>query len=144
MVYNAVDWPGISTSVTTVMVTGLSTTAAMKQRFTLRILGSLLGGLILGRNHRISLSFHGLDYLVIVLVGTLTFVASWIAGGPLFNYLGLQVAFSFYLVAWTLARPPSWRQPAIDSSGYYSRLSLCDSYSIRSGPCAPSPPCVEY
>jgi multidrug resistance protein MdtO len=43
IVYNAVDWPGISTSVTTVMVTGPSITAAMKQRFTLRILGSLLG-----------------------------------------------------------------------------------------------------
>jgi multidrug resistance protein MdtO len=120
------------------MVTGPSTTAAMKQRFTLRILGSLLGGLILGRGTIVFL-FPSMDSItsLIVLVGTLAFVASWIAGGPLFNYLGLQVAFSFYLVAWTLARPPSWRQPAIDSSGYYSRLSLCDSYSIRSGPCAP-------
>ena len=64
IVYNAIDWPGLSTSVTTVMVTGLSTTAAMKQRFTLRVLGSLLGGLILGAgNHRVSLSLHGLDHL---------------------------------------------------------------------------------
>jgi multidrug resistance protein MdtO len=100
IVYNAVDWPGISTSVTTVMVTGLSTTAAMKQRFTLRILGSLLGGLILGLGTIVFL-FPSMDSItsLLVLVGTLAFVGSWIAGGPVFNYLGLQVAFSFYLVA---------------------------------------------
>jgi multidrug resistance protein MdtO len=100
IVYNAVDWPGISTSVTTVMVTGLSTTAAMKQRFTLRILGSLSGGLILGLGTIVFL-FPSMDSItsLIVLVGTLAFVGSWIAGGSLFNYLGLQVAFSFYLVA---------------------------------------------
>jgi multidrug resistance efflux pump len=100
IVYNAIDWPGISTSVTTVMVTGLSTTAAMKQRFTLRILGSLLGGLILGLG-TIAFLFPYMDSVtsLIVLVGTVAFVASWIAGGSLFNYLGLQIAFAFYLVA---------------------------------------------
>jgi multidrug resistance protein MdtO len=100
IVYNAVDWPGISTSVTTVIVAGLSTTAAMKQRFTLRILGSLLGGLILGLGTIVFL-FPSMDSItsLIVLVGTIAFVGSWIAGGSLFNYLGLQVAFSFYLVA---------------------------------------------
>jgi multidrug resistance protein MdtO len=100
IVYNAIDWPGISTSVTTVMVTGLSTTAAMKQRFTLRILGSLLGGLILGLG-TIAFLFPYMDSItsLIILVGTIAFVASWISGGSVFNYLGLQVAFSFYLVA---------------------------------------------
>jgi multidrug resistance protein MdtO len=100
IVYNAIDWPGISTSVTTVMVTGLSTTAAMKQRFTLRILGSLLGGLILGLG-TIAFLFPYMDSVtsLIVLVGTVAFIASWIAGGSLFNYLGLQIAFAFYLVA---------------------------------------------
>jgi multidrug resistance protein MdtO len=100
ILYNAVDWPGLSTSVTTVMVTGLSTTAAMKQRFTLRILGSLLGGLILGLGTIVFL-FPSMDSItsLVVLVGTIAFVASWIAGGSLFNYLGIQVAFGFYLVA---------------------------------------------
>jgi multidrug resistance protein MdtO len=100
IVYNAIDWPGISTSVTTVMVTGLSTTAAMKQRFTLRILGSLLGGLILGLG-TIAFLFPYMDSVtsLIVLVGTVAFIASWIAGGSRFNYLGLQIAFAFYLVA---------------------------------------------
>jgi multidrug resistance protein MdtO len=100
IMYNAIDWPGVSTSVTTVMVTGLSTTAAMKQRFTLRILGSLLGGLILGLGTIVFL-FPSMDSItsLIVLVGAIAFVASWIAGGSLFNYLGIQVAFGFYLVA---------------------------------------------
>jgi multidrug resistance protein MdtO len=100
IVYNAIDWPGISTSVTTVMVTGLSTTAAMKQRFTLRILGSLLGGLILGLG-TIAFLFPHMDSItsLIILVGAIAFAASWISGGPRFNYLGIQVAFAFYLVA---------------------------------------------
>jgi multidrug resistance protein MdtO len=100
IVYNAIDWPGLSTSVTTVMVTGLSTTAAMKQRFTLRILGSLVGGLILGLGTIVFLFPH-MDSItsLIVLVGPVAFLGAWVAGGPRFNYLGIQVAFAFYLVA---------------------------------------------
>ena len=100
IVYNAIDWPGISTSVTTVMVTGLSTTAAMKQRFTLRILGSLIGGLILGLG-TIAFPFPHMDSItsLIVLVAPIAFLGSWISGGPRFNYVGIQIAFAFYLVA---------------------------------------------
>lgn len=100
IVYNAIDWPGLSTSVTTVMVTGLSTTAAMKQRFTLRILGSLIGGLTLGLG-TIAFLFPYMDSItsLIVLVALIAFLGSWVAGGPRFNYVGLQVAFAFYLVA---------------------------------------------
>jgi multidrug resistance protein MdtO len=99
IVYNAIDWPGLSTSVTTVMVTGLSTTAAMKQRFTFRILGSLIGGLILGLGTIVFL-FPYMDSItsLIVLMAPIAFLASWIAGGARFNYIGLQVAFAFYLV----------------------------------------------
>lgn len=100
IVYNAIDWPGLSTSVTTVMVTGLSTTAAMKQRFTLRILGSLIGGLILGLG-TIAFLFPHMDSItsLIVLVAPIVFLGSWIAGGAQFNYVGIQLAFAFYLVA---------------------------------------------
>ena len=100
IVYNAIDWPGMSTSVTTVMVTGLSTTAAMKQRFTLRILGSLIGGLILGLG-TIAFLFPYMDSItsLIVLVAPIAFLGSWISGGPRFNYVGIQIAFAFYLVA---------------------------------------------
>jgi multidrug resistance protein MdtO len=99
IVYNAIDWPGLSTSVTTVMVAGLSTTAAMKQRFTLRILGSLIGGLILGMG-TIAFLFPYMDSItsLIVLVAPIAFLGSWISGGPRFNYVGIQIAFAFYLV----------------------------------------------
>src|ERR1700692_106626 len=98
--HHEIACPGVSTSVPTVMVTGLSTTAAMKQRVTLRILGSLLGGLVLGLG-TIALLFPYMDSItsLIVLVGTIAFAASWISGGSRFNYLGIQVAFAFYLVA---------------------------------------------
>jgi hypothetical protein len=36
---------------------------------------------------------------LIIQVGTIAFVASRISVGSLFNYLGLQIAFAFYLVA---------------------------------------------
>jgi multidrug resistance protein MdtO len=72
----------------------------MKQRFTLRIVGSLLCGLILGLG-TIAFLFSYMDSItsLIILVGTVAFVASWISVGSLFNYLGLQVAFAFYLPA---------------------------------------------
>jgi multidrug resistance protein MdtO len=72
----------------------------MKQRFALRILGSLLGGVILGLGTIVFL-FPSMDSItsLVVLVSAIAFAASWIAGGPLFNYLGLQLAFAFYLVA---------------------------------------------
>jgi multidrug resistance protein MdtO len=115
IVYNAIDWPGISTSVTTVMVTGLSTTAAMKQRFTLRVLGSLLGGLTLGLG-TVAFLFPYMDSIpsLIILVGTIAFVASWISVGSVFNYLGLQVAFAFYLVALLDFSPSTELAPARD------------------------------
>jgi multidrug resistance protein MdtO len=100
IVYNAIDWPGLSTSVTTVMVTGLSTTAAMKQRLALRLLGSLFGGLILGLG-TVAFLFPYMDSItsLVLLVASIAFLGSWISGGPQLNYVGLQVAFAFYLTA---------------------------------------------
>ena len=48
ILYHAIDWAGTSTSVTTVMVAGLTTTGAMKQRLAFRLLGATVGGLVLG------------------------------------------------------------------------------------------------
>lgn len=46
--YHAVDWPGISTSVTTVFFTALGSTGASKQKLAFRILGAAIGGLVFG------------------------------------------------------------------------------------------------
>ena len=99
ILYRAIDYPGISTSAITVMVAGLTTTGAIKQRLTLRLLGATIGGLILGLG-TITFLFPSMDSItsLVVLVGSVAFVCGWISGGARFNYVGLQVAFAFYLV----------------------------------------------
>jgi multidrug resistance protein MdtO len=115
IVYNAVDWPGISTAVITVIVTGLSSSGAIKQRLLFRLLGSIIGGLVLGLGS-ISLLFPHMDSItsLIVLVAPIALLAAWTAAGPRFNYVGLQMAFSFYLVAFEGFSAPTQLAPARD------------------------------
>jgi multidrug resistance protein MdtO len=98
--YWAVAWPGISTAVTTVLITGLSTTGAIKQKLVFRLLGSAIGGLILGLGAT-AFVFPYIDSLTpfVLVVAAVTFIAAWSAAGPKFNYIGLQLGFSFFLVA---------------------------------------------
>jgi multidrug resistance protein MdtO len=49
-----------------------------------------------------------------ILVATITLLAAWIAGGRVFNYVGLQIAFSFYLVALEGFSAPTQLAPARD------------------------------
>jgi multidrug resistance protein MdtO len=115
ILYHALAWPGLSTSVTTVLVTGLSTTGAIKQRLVFRILGSAIGGLILGIGATVFLFPH-MDSItsLIVLEAVIAFMAAWIAAGPKFNYIGLQIAFSFYIVAYEGLSAPTELAPARD------------------------------
>jgi hypothetical protein len=98
--YHARAWGGIATSVTTVLVTGLSSTGAIKQRLIFRLLGSAIGGLIFGVGSTIFLFPH-MDSItsLVVLEAVIAFISAWVAIGPKFNYIGLQMAFSFYVVA---------------------------------------------
>jgi multidrug resistance protein MdtO len=133
--YNAVDWQGLSTSVSSVMVTGLSITAAMKQRLTLRLLGSLIGGMILGLGTT-ALLFPFMDSItsLVVLIAPIVFAASWIWGGSRFNFIGLQIAFGFYLVALVDAGPPTELAPARDRFiGIIFALVVMCSYLTNSG-----------
>lgn len=113
--YFAVDWPGISTSVTTVLIAGLSTTGAIKQKFAFRLLGALIGGLILGLGCT-ALIFPEMDSItsLTVLVAILAFGSAWIAAGRQFGYVGLQIIFSFYLVAFEDFHAPTELAPARD------------------------------
>jgi len=115
ILYFAVDWPGISTSVTTVLITGLSTTGALKQKFAFRLLGALIGGLILGLGCT-ALVFPEMDSItsLTVLVAIMAFGSAWIAGGRQFSYVGLQIIFSFYLVAFEDFHAPTELAPARD------------------------------
>lgn len=97
--YHAVDWPGISTCVITVMVAGLTTTGEIKQRLTHRFLGAAIGGLILGLGTIAFLS-PNMDSItsLLILVGIVAFISGWVGSGSRFSYVGLQLAFGFYFV----------------------------------------------
>jgi multidrug resistance protein MdtO len=113
--YHAVDYPGISTSVTTVIITGLSTSGAMKQKLLFRIVGSLIGGLILGLGCT-TFIFPYMDTItsLVILIGSVAFMSAWCATGRQFNYVGLQIAFSFYIVAFEGFSAPTELAPARD------------------------------
>ncbi len=113
--YHAIDYPGIATCVTTVFITGLSTTGAIKQRFVYRLAGAIIGGLILGLGAE-TLLFPYMDSItsLIVLVAIITFIAGWCAQGRQFSYVGLQIAFSFFLVTFQGFSAPTELAPARD------------------------------
>ena len=115
VLYHALDYPGISTCVTTVFITGLSTTGAIKQKFVFRLAGSVIGGLIFGLGATVFLFPH-MDSIasLTVLIGVVAFISGWVAQGRQFNYVGLQIAFSFYLVAFEGPSAPTQLAPARD------------------------------
>jgi multidrug resistance protein MdtO len=113
--YHAVAWPGIATSVTTVLVTGLSSTGAIKQKLVFRLLGAIIGGFFLGIGATVFLFPH-MDSItsLVVLEAVVAFLSAWVAAGPKFNYIGLQIAFSFYVVAYEGLSAPTELAPARD------------------------------
>jgi multidrug resistance protein MdtO len=115
VLYQALDYPGISTCVTTVFITGLSTTGAIKQKFVFRFVGAIIGGLIFGLGATVFLFPH-MDSItsLAVLIAVVAFISGWCAQGRLFSYVGLQIAFSFYLVAFEGSSAPTQLAPARD------------------------------
>jgi multidrug resistance protein MdtO len=100
VIYNAVDWPGISTSVTTCLLTALSTVGASRQKQILRLTGAIAGGFVIGMGSQIFIlpyidSITGFLVLFIVV----TAFASWfLTSSPRLSYFGLQAALAFYLI----------------------------------------------
>jgi multidrug resistance protein MdtO len=115
ILYHAVAWPGISTSVTTVLITGLSTSGAIKQKLIFRVIGSVIGGFIFGLGATVFL-FPYMDSItsLVVLVAVIAFISAWCAAGRRFNYVGLQIAFAFYIVAFEGFSAPTELAPARD------------------------------
>jgi multidrug resistance protein MdtO len=115
ILYHAIDYPGISTCVTTVFITGLSTSGAIKQKFVFRLVGAIIGGLIFGLGAT-SLLFPHMDSItsLVVLIAVIAFISGWSAQGRQFGYVGLQIAFSFFLVAFEGSSAPTELAPARD------------------------------
>ena len=100
LAYNLVAWPGISTAITTCLLTALTTVGASRQKQILRFLGALVGGVMLGFGAQIFVlpaieSIAG--FLILFLAVTIP--AAWIAAsGPRLSYFGVQIALAFYLI----------------------------------------------
>ncbi|MGA8672837.1 MAG: FUSC family protein [Terracidiphilus sp.] len=98
--YVSLDWPNLSTSVTTCVLTALTTIGSSRQKQILRIAGFVLGGVIFGLGSQIFV-LPFLDSIggFTVLFATATFVAAWIGtSSTRLSYAGLQFAFAFYLI----------------------------------------------
>lgn len=98
--YNAVFWPGISTSVTTCLLTALTTVGASHQKQLLRFIGAVIGGFIIGFGAQIFILPHVNSIAgFTVLIAAVAVLAAWVAtSSTRLSYLGVQIAVAFYLI----------------------------------------------
>jgi multidrug resistance protein MdtO len=100
IIYNALDWPGISTAVVTCVLTALTTVGASHQKQVLRLSGAIVGGFIFGMGAQIFIlpyidSIGGFTVLFVAV----TVVAAWFAtSSSRLSYFGIQFALAFYIV----------------------------------------------
>ena len=112
--YHAVDWPGISTAVTTIFVSAVGPTGAINQRIAYRVVGALIGGfLAIGSAAFVFPYIDSITSLVAIIAGV-AFISCWIAAGRTFSYVGTQIAFSFYIVAFEGFSAPTQLAPSRD------------------------------
>jgi multidrug resistance protein MdtO len=100
VLYVSLDWPGISTSVTTCVFTALSNVGASRQKQVLRIVGALLGGFVFGIGSQIFI-LPNIDSITgfTVLFAVVTAIAAWIStSSSRLSYVGMQMALAFYLI----------------------------------------------
>ena len=115
VIYNALGWPGISTAFFTVYFTGLSTTGTSNRKILIRIIGSTIGGMILGIGCLVFVypNLEGVQGFLLV-IAALSFLGAWCAASPYYGYIGLQIAFSFNLLAFERLGAPTQMTPARD------------------------------
>jgi multidrug resistance protein MdtO len=100
VIYNSLFWPGISTAITTCLLTALSTIGASHQKQILRFGGALVGGLVIGMGAQVFI----LPYIdsiggFTVLFAAVMLAAAWFAtSSPRLSYFGVQVAVAFCLI----------------------------------------------
>lgn len=99
LIYNLIDWPGISTAVITCFLTALTTTGASRQKQTLLVTGAVAGGLLGVASQLFVLpnidSIAGFTASFIVVA---TAAAWFVTCTPRLSYFGLQLAFAYNFV----------------------------------------------
>ena len=100
VVYQSVDWTGISTALPSCIVTAHSTIGSSRQKQFLRLGGAVVGGFIFGFGAQVFV----LPYLDSIAGFTIVFaivtaISAWIATAtPRLSYLGVQLALAWYLI----------------------------------------------
>jgi multidrug resistance protein MdtO len=100
VLYVGLDWPGISTSVTTCVFTALSSVGTSRQKQVLRIVGASLGGFVFGLGAQIFI-LPNIDSITgfTLLFASVTAIAAWFStSSSRLSYVGLQMALAFYLI----------------------------------------------
>jgi len=100
IIYNGVDWQGISTAVTTCFLTALSTVGSSRQKQVLRISGAVVGGFLFGMGSQIFILPY-LDSIAgfTIFFAVVTSFASWfMTSSPRLSYFGVQIAVAFCLI----------------------------------------------
>ena len=99
IIYSSVDWPEISTSITTCLLTALTTIGASRQRQVVRFAGALAGGVV-GIGAQVFILPH-LDSIsgFTALFLAVTIATAWVGtSSPRLSYFGVQTAAAFYLI----------------------------------------------
>jgi multidrug resistance protein MdtO len=108
VLYTALDWPGIRTSLVTCFFVALATTGETLQKLSLRLTGAIIGGAIAALS-LVYLTPHMTDigHLALLVFVVITAFA-WIAtGSDLISYAGMQMAFAFYVGLLQGLAPPT-------------------------------------
>jgi len=97
--YWAVDWPGLSASLTTCIVTALSSAGESRQKQMLRFFGAMAGGIFAFVAQIFILPrMQSIGGFTLALAGAI-FCASWVfTSSPRIAYAGRQMALSYELV----------------------------------------------
>lgn len=100
VVYMALAWPGLSTSVQTCILTALTTVGVSRQKQVLRFAGAIVGGFGFSMGAQVFIlpyvdSIAGFT----ILFAVVTVVSAWfLTSSPRLSYFGLQAALAFYLI----------------------------------------------
>ncbi len=97
-IYTMLDWPGIRTAVTTCFFVALGSLGESMHKLTLRIGGALIGGAAATLSIVYVLPQMTDIGQLALLIAAMSAVSAWVAtSSELLSYLGLQMAFAFFL-----------------------------------------------
>ncbi len=98
IIYTGLDWPGISTCITTCFFVALGTLGETVHKLTLRLSGAVIGGIAGGLAIVYLLpEMTDIGQLCLLIVAV-SFACAWVStSSELLSYAGMQAAFAFFL-----------------------------------------------